>query len=206
MMNDSLNNTADSGMGLDDRFFVFYVNYKKKIIKGGAFILFIVIMFLAGNAYRDYIDQKCMRDFGMLQSVDQKKAFVQKFRNKPLAGFVALAVADEAYGCNDFLVAKEFYKKAQKPLESVLPFYGKVLLGQAMASLALGDEKEARDLLKYCFQNTDLLQSTRAEAGVNLIILCLSQGDENQAKLYLKELDHFAYATVFKQRAELLFE
>lgn len=134
---------------------------------------------------------------------DERLVFAKTYPNDPLAGIALMEEALIAQSKSNWEDAAKLYEMAIKPLSgSVLSAQAQLQYGKCSASLE--DTHNAARAFEAVFANTNALQSFRAEAAYERILLALQVGDHTQVKEWFDKLMQMEEAGFWLQKAQML--
>ena len=183
--------SVDSSMPdllLNDHLYLFFQKYRKWLILGVILMIGSILVYYGLDLYKK-AEISVLQDRYQLVRKDSIKLldFAETNKGKPLAGLAYLNLADKAYSDGDYNRSENYYLDAIESLNLAV-LRNRAQLGLAMA--LFGGEKmiEGKEVLQFLLDDSTAVSNFRARAGYNLMILLLSEGNKQQAKLIFDEM------------------
>lgn len=196
--------SIDDAMGeadFSDRLWLFWQRNRSVISIAVAAVIVVVAGYFAVQFLKLHFHGSMQREYvAAQQSPAELEAFAASNSSKPLGGVAYIQLADEAYDAGEFAKAADLYAKSQAGLAST-PAFGRALLGQGISLQFAGQTDEARKVLGQLVENTQVLGALRAQAAFDLIVLEISQNQNDAAKAWLKRVTEIPGAGIWAEQA-----
>ncbi|MEM9227499.1 MAG: tetratricopeptide repeat protein [Verrucomicrobiota bacterium] len=166
---------------LEDQVWLAWNKYKQPAIVLLLVILLGVVGVQGYNFYQERAVQSMQADFLAASTPTDLATFASDYTGTPLGGFAMLQTADLSYRESDYNTAASQYGEAATSIAGT-SLEGRALLGQAMANLLAGNSALAQSQLSSLSSDGARLKTIRAEAIVNLGILAMSEGRNEDAR------------------------
>lgn len=119
-------------------------------------------------------------EYAAAGTAEKLRAFIAANPGHPLAAAAELRIADEAYQAKNYAEAAAAYDKAAAAGKTA-PFYGRALIGAAIAKALGGQTAEGQTRLKQISGDTTQAAGVRAEATYHLATLAAAAGQNAEA-------------------------
>lgn len=199
-----LNNSANAAeLDIEDQFWFYWQKARVPL----TLIVTVGLIALAGYQGFDWLQAKRLKTVqeAYLDSCinNERLVFAQAYPNESLSGIALMEEALDAQAKNNWEEASKLYKMAIKPLAgSILAAQAQLQYAKCAASLEATDE--AAQALEAIFADSQVLQSFRAEAAYERILLALQSNDRDNAKEWFAKLTSIAEAGFWLQKAQML--
>lgn len=200
MKKTQLKDTDFEGLSSEDQLYLFWQRYRRAVF-GVFWVLLAALLGYQGTQWiKAWRLEQMQEAYTRLEDTQGRVAFIKNYKHQPLAGAVALQLADEAFGQERFQDAFGHYDQAAIALRKEL-LSGRAALGAAMALLRMGETSEATRRLGVLSADPQALGSIRAEAYYILGLQALEAGET--AEGFLKAMRAIDDSAPWVSRLEL---
>lgn len=179
------------------------IAYKNYWIGLGIGLVALGIFYVGLGRYNKFQEMNCQKAYRNADTEAKKRAFAYNFLGRPLAGKVALELADKLYVASKYEEALKLYDIASSSLAKT-PLIGRAYLGEAMCLVQDKKISEAEKVLKKLMKNSEALGALKAEAALQALLLAIRKKDPEAIQKYKEELEGFAYSDIVKERMRLI--
>ncbi len=188
---------------VEDKVWLFWERNKGTLI-GGSLLAIIAVLGVEGYRYSQrQAEINLQKDYQQAVTETELASFGNAHAAKPLGAFALLEAADDKYEVGDFSEAASLYGQSAVNLIGT-PFYGRALLGEAMALIKSGQADTGASKLSQLADDSGALDATRAEAAFNLSLLALAQGNYPEANQWVEKVHTLSADSLWDQRAQSL--
>ena len=188
-------------ISLEDRAAIYWMENKGFII--GCFLLLCAVLVGINGLrmYKDGANTKLQAAFNEAQASETLADFAKANSDKPLGGFAALTIADEAFTSGEFEQAIEFYSLAASALDGYA-LANRAQLGQAFALFNADKADEALAALSSLVSDSSASEAVRAEAAYHLAVDAYTKGEKAVFDSYADQIAGMPLGSQWQQRLD----
>lgn len=179
------------------------VEYKHWWIRLGVSLVVLGIVYPGVLQYQKFQAANCKKAYRNIDTELKKRAFAHDFEGKPLAGKVALELADKFYAEGQYEEALKHYDMAHSGLLKTC-LIGRVYLGKAICCIHFQKIEQAEKVLKRLMEDPKALGALRAEAALQAFLLAIQKKDPEAIQTYKEALERLPYSDIAKERISLI--
>ena len=174
-------------LSIEDKISLYWMENKSFII-GCVVVLALLLVGINGvKMYAESAQAKLQDAYSEAKAAGELDAFAKANSNRPLGGFAALTIADEAYDQADFSRAAEFYALAESALDTNI-LAGRAALGIAFTALNQDAEAEGIAKLDQIAADSTFADAIRSEAVYHLAVNAYASSDRDAFDGFVAQL------------------
>ena len=190
-------------ISFEDRATIYWSENKDFLIKCILILTLAIIGYQGMRILKESNEAKIQSKYVAAHSNNTLENFVDAYGDKPLGGFAALVIADNAYTEENYEKALEFYTSASSTLKDPT-LNGRASIGQAFALYNTGKIEEGLAKLNAITTNTNLSEATRVEAAYHLAVEAHTTGRNEDFANYARQIENAKFASQWQQRLALI--
>lgn len=190
-------------ISFEDRAAIYWSENKGFLVKCILILALAIIGFQGMRILKENKEAKIQSKYLAAHSSNALEDFVDTYGNKPLGGFAALVIADDAYTEENYEKALEFYTSASSTLKDPT-LSGRASMGQAFALYNTGKIEEGLAKLNTITANTNLSEAIRIEAAYHLAVEAHTTGRNEDFANYARQIENAEFASQWQQRLALI--
>ena len=189
-------------ISFEERLNIYWMENKGFISGCIALIALAIIGFNGMRIFKDYSQAQVQEAYAEAVESDTLADFAQAHSDKKIGGVAALAVADQAYGAEEFEKALNFYSIAVTATTGSI-LEGRAALGEAFARYQTGEKEAALTQLAAIASNVNFSQSARTEAAYHLAIEADVAGRTDDYERYVSQIKESPLSAQWRQRINM---
>lgn len=200
----NLINLEDSAsLSFEDRVNIYWQENKGFLIGCILVLVLVTVGYQGMRLVKEQMEVALQNKYAEADASGTLAEFARAHDDKPLGGFAALTIADQAYNDEDFETAHEFYTLAVSALDEPV-LAGRARIGQAFALYKTGKVDEGLALLNAITSDNTLAESIRIEAAYHLAIEAYTADQEAEFSSYASQIKDSKFAGQWQQRLQSL--